>query len=31
LAQVVDEDTEEISWKAVVIAEDGIKKDDQKK
>lgn len=30
LAQVVDEETEEITWKVVIIAEDGIKKDDAK-
>ncbi len=31
LAQVVEEETEEITWKVVIIAEDGIKKDDAKK
>jgi hypothetical protein len=31
LAQVEDEETEEISWKVVIIAEAGIKKDDANK
>ena len=31
LGQEVDEETEEITWKAVVIKEEGIKNDDEKK